>query len=406
MIKSSFLKWTVISIIIFILLVFLIPNIFNAREREAFSDELRLENAKKNYNFKELPDSVVVSAGEYYKRSGFHLTLFGEKYRSLWATPVKLKILDVRSLHGGLKGEELGGGMQTIGMDMISDEGDAYDLRSVNKDQSKALPKWLQYSYARVMFRDQVAALNPYASLVIPTLAQAVDIMHTNPSMVFVPYDESMVEEYARTMAGRVAIIEEKPDETWVNSPSFNHAKQIVGTEEMLTLAKNDDITVDTSMYIRCRLFDILISDWDRHEGQWEWALVEKDGAEIFQPIPKDRDMALYKFNEGLLSSLALLINPKFQSFTKDYQNVAALTSNSEELDEAILGSIKDSSHFLKQSDFIMDNLSDEVVRKAFKQYPPEIFALVGEEHIEILKSRRDKLNEAASKFYEAIKAE
>lgn len=406
MIKSSLLKWTVITFIIFILLVFLLPNIFNAREREAFSEGLRLENAKKNYNFEELPDSVVVSAGEYYKRSGFHITLFGEKYRRLWETPVKIKVLDVGSLHGGLKGEKLGGGQQTIGLDMISDEGYAYDLRSVNKDQSKALPGWLQYSYARVMFRDQVAALNPYSSLVIPGLAEALGIMHTNPAMVFVPYDESMVEEYARTMAGRVAIVEEKPDETWINSSVFNNAKAIVGTEKMMKKTKSEKIGVDTTMYIRCRLFDILISDWDRHEGQWEWALVEKVGKEIFQPIPKDRDMAFYKFNEGVLSSLALIVNPKFQSFTKEYENVAALTSNSQELDEAILAPVNDVSLFLKEADFIMDNLSDEVIRKAFKRYPPEIFALVGAEHIEILKSRRDQLREAAGEFYDAMRTD
>src|SRR5690606_2468039 len=133
----------------------------------------------------------------------------------------KVKVLDVNEFEGGLKGEELGGGMQTIGLDMVSGEGYSYDLRSVNKDQSKALLPWLQYSYARLMFRDQVVAMNPYASVVIPTLAEAIDLMHSHPMLVFVPYDSTMQENFSEAMAGRLAILEERPDETWVNTPRF-----------------------------------------------------------------------------------------------------------------------------------------------------------------------------------------
>lgn len=404
MIKPTFLKWTAIILAFLLFAFFVVPNVFNTREKDAFSDEIRYENSVKHYDVSELPDSVVISAGEYYRRSGFHLTLFGEKYRRLWETPVKLRVLDMRSLYGGLKGEALGGGMQTIGMDMVSEAGYSYDLRSVNKDQSKALPGWLQYSYARVMFRDQVAALNPYASLIIPSLAESLDIMHTNPLMVLVPFDQSMEEKYGKKMAGRVAIVEERPDETWINSSIFNNAKAIVDTEDMIKLAKRDNVAVDTGLYIRSRLFDILISDWDRHEGQWEWALVEKAGVDIWQPIPKDRDMALYKFNEGILSSLTLVINPKFQSFTKDYQDIAGLTSNSIEVDKAILGSINNQQLFVNEAAYIKANLSDERIEAAFSKYPPEIFALVGIDHIAIMKSRRNQITQAAKQFFGAIK--
>src|SRR5690606_19363131 len=99
-------------------------------------------------------------------------------------------------------------------------------------------------------------------------------------------------------------------------------------------------------------------NDWDRHEGQWEWGLVRKEGRQIYQPIPKDRDMAFYKINEGFLSSVALIINPKFQSFTRNFENVEALTSNSRELDESILGKVEDIDLFIGEAEFIKRNLS------------------------------------------------
>lgn len=402
MIKSIF-KWFFAVSVILILLFFIVPNVFNTSEQSAFSDALRLENAIENYNINLLPDSVTVKAGTYYRKSGFHIFLYGEKYRTLWNTPVKVKVLNVSDFRGGLLGEQLGGGMQTIGLDMISVEGYSYDLRSVNKDQSKALPAWLQYSYARLMFRDQVAAMNPYASVVIPTLADAVGILHTNPAIVFVPYDSTMKTSFAKAMAGRLAILEERPDTTWTNTRLFNNAVQIIDTEDMYLMAREEQIAIDTSLFLRSRLFDILISDWDRHEGQWEWALVSKEKKRFFQPIPKDRDMAFYKFDEGLLSSIALMINPKFQSFRSQYGNIKALTSNSTQLDRDLLGNYNDIQKYYSEAEYIQSKLSNNVIETAFHQYPPEIFEIVGAEHIQILKSRRDQLAEAAKLFYEAV---
>lgn len=398
------IKWFSIFFLCFLVLFFLAPNIFNTEERAAFSDGLRLQNAIENYNINSLPDSVTVKAGSYYRKSGLHIYLYGEKYRSLWDTPVKVKVLDVNKFPGGLIGEELGGGMQTIGLDMVSGDGYSYDLRSVNKDQSKALAPWLQYSYARLMFRDQAVAMNPYGSLVIPTLAEAIEIMHTHPKLVFVPYDSTMKQIFAETMAGRLAILEERPDETWTRMPLFNNAEEIMDTEDMFLMASEEGIAIDTAMFLRSRLFDILISDWDRHEGQWEWALVETENKRLLQPIPKDRDMAFYRFDEGILSSVALIINPKFQSFRKDFDKIAALTSNSDKLDRDILGNYNDVEKFKAEAAFIKSRLSDGTIEKAFRNYPPEIFAIVGEAHIEILKSRRDQLAKAAEVFYGALR--
>src|SRR5690606_33297605 len=130
------------------------------------------------------------------------------------------------------------------------------------------------------------------------------------------------------------------------NTPRFSHAEQIMDTEEMFLMAREGNISIDTAMFLRARLFDILISDWDRHEGQWEWALIRNADSRFFQPIPKDRDMAFYKFDEGLLSSVALIINPKFQSFRKEYNDIAALTSNSDKLDRDLLGNYSELKQF------------------------------------------------------------
>jgi hypothetical protein len=36
---------------------------------------------------------------------------------------------------------------------------------------------------------------------------------------------------------------------------------------------------VDARSYLKGRLFDMFLGDWDRHQSQWEWVRRGSDGA-------------------------------------------------------------------------------------------------------------------------------
>ncbi len=385
----------------FVLVVFVLPNTINFRERDAFSDAKRIEWAMENYPISSVSDSVVIVPGTWYDRGNSHHIFFGEKYRDLWQTPVNVAVFKWDSTKGGLEPASIGGSEQTIGLDIKDKDGREWALRSVNKDQAQALPGILRPTIMRFMFRDQVAALNPYGALVVPVLAEAIDILHTNPQIVFVPYDDSKG-EYNERMAGRLALLEEDADGSWEGAEIFGNPEKIEDTEDMLNVVKKEGYPVDTMLYARSRLFDMLISDWDRHEGQWNWALVEEDGRKIFKPLPRDRDMAFYRFDEGLFSHITLLFNNKFQSFHPDYKNVKGLTKQSIKMDRLILQSV-DLPEMLRVATEIQEQITDEVIHKAFSQYPEDVYEKVGREHEQILKSRLEKLPEAARKFWQIV---
>jgi hypothetical protein len=59
-------------------------------------------------------DSIIIPiAPEYDSVSKAHRFWFGESYRKLWATPVKLKVLKLSEERGGLSILQRGGGLQT-----------------------------------------------------------------------------------------------------------------------------------------------------------------------------------------------------------------------------------------------------------------------------------------------------
>ncbi|WP_152426425.1 hypothetical protein [Cesiribacter andamanensis] len=381
------------------MIVFVLPNTINFRERDAFSQDKRLEWAAQYYHISSVPDSVLIPPGEWYDRGGAHPLFFGEKYRDLWGTPVKVRVLKYDEIKGGLTPKQIGGGQQTFSVDFLDGQEREWAVRSVNKDQSKALPKVLRWTVFRFMFRDQAASMNPYGSLILPPMAEAINIYHTNPVLVFVPFDESK-KEFNDVLAGRMALLENDADGSWEKDAFFDNASEIDDTEEMLERAREKGIPLDTLMYARSRLFDLLISDWDRHEGQWKWALVEEGGQKIYRPIPGDRDMALYRFNEGLFPKITLLLNPKFQSFRKDYGRVKGLTRQAADMDRQFLASIS-LTQMVALAEEIKAALTDEVIEEAFQRYPAEIREKVGREHAEIMRIRRDKLPEVAREFWE-----
>lgn len=383
------------------MVVFIIPNTTNFKERRGFSDRLRLSEAMEIYNATSISDSVTVVPGSYYKRNKVGALFLGQKQRALWTTPVTVKVFDYDEFRGGLKPLEIGGGQQTISIKLEDPQKRKWSLRSVNKDQKSALPGFFRITFMRFLVRDQLASANPYGHLAIPVLANAVGIHHTSPELVFVPYDERHG-DFNRRMAGRLAYLEEDLNSSWKNRERFGSPKDIVNTDEMLEMQKEKPIPLDTLLYLTTRLFDMLISDWDRHEGNWEWALTKNDDGKIFEPIPKDRDNAFYQFDEGLVSHFALLFTSKLQSFRREFGKIDGLMVQSRELDKNILMSVEKKA-FLDAAAHIQQTLGDDVITKAFQKYPPPAYRKAGPTHEEILKARLKQLPEVASQFHDLL---
>ncbi len=255
-------------LIVFMICFFVLPNLFKARETKEFSPGYRITSAQQDFPFSASKDSVTTKITSFYKRGRFIRGLFGTEYRQLWNTEVRLPVWHPDKLHGGLNMGETGGGQQTISIDVSDTSGPTYSLRAVRKDQSRALPSWLIYSLARPVFRDQASSINPYAAPVVASLAEFAGIPHMNPVLYYIPYDERQSAQQNELIAGRVMLMEEEPDKSWNFSLRFGRTSTLMDTEDMLDARERGEVWVDSILFAKCRLFDVLIGDWDRHEKQ------------------------------------------------------------------------------------------------------------------------------------------
>src|SRR6185295_17600498 len=131
--------------------------------------------------------SVVI--GAQYKAGGFHRWLWGADYRDLYAMPVELPVLDLRTYAGGLKAMRTLGHGQTNSLALKGADGKNYTFRPIIKDPTNLLPVDLRETLARRLLIDQMASGHPAGHVVVPGLVQPAGILHNEPHLVVMPDD-------------------------------------------------------------------------------------------------------------------------------------------------------------------------------------------------------------------------
>ena len=339
----------------------------------------------------------------------------GDNYRDVWTAPVGVPVLDLGRARGGLTPMKRGGGYQTLSLRLANPEGREFVLRQVRKRPDLLLPPALRNTIAADVLSDQITTSNPYGALVVPRLADAAGIYHTNPQIVVVP-DDPRLGVYRESFANTLVLFEERPADESAGLDKFGNAEDIDGSATLfLELREDNDTRVDQPFFLRNRLFDLLIGDWDRHEDQWRWAQFEpfmldatltgdaRTQGKIYRPIPRDRDQVFFRVT-GLLPRLAQLFVRGLQDFDLEYGDLIGLTDNGLFQDRRFLNDLEREEWEAVARD-LQTRMTDDVLRDALDAWPwpDEIDALHGERVFRTLQSRRDRLVEVADEFYELL---
>lgn len=225
------------------------------------------------------PDSTVVvyPNGDIYQAGKFKRFWFGNNYREEWVTPIEIPLFDFRNENGKMKIIKQGGNFQTTTLRLEDEAGKEWVLRSVDKNASDRIPENIRTGMAEDIVQDQMSASNPYGALAIPGIADAAGIYHTNPRLVYLDR-KNLPDGFSEKWEG-IYLFEERPDGNREDIASFGYSEKIVSTPKMIEkVTEKIDSRVDQKLFLKSRLVDMLISDWDRYEDQWRWASFEENG--------------------------------------------------------------------------------------------------------------------------------
>src|ERR1044072_3959010 len=340
-------------------------------------------------------DSVEVAIAPWYNKVGaMHRFFFGANYRELWAIPVKVRVIHFATEKGGLTVLQEGGGQQTRSLRLRDAAGRQWGLRSVQKYPERQLPPKLRKTVARDILQDQVTTANPFASVTVPPLADALHIPHSNPEIVYLAADPELG-QYREEFGNKPFLLEER-------EPLESHDTD--NTEKVQDKLKDDnDVSVDQKIVLRARLLDMVLGDWDRHEDQWRWDKVKENKETKYTPVPRDRDQVYYK-TSGVLPWIVShqWLKSKFQPYKNEIRDIKGWNFNARYFDRYFLNQLSEAD-WREQITYVQTHLTEAVVVDALKRMPDKIYQAAGAETARTLMARRDNLMKQALEYYRFI---
>ncbi|ETW94394.1 MAG: hypothetical protein ETSY1_35065 [Candidatus Entotheonella factor] len=347
-------------------------------------------------------ETRTVTADASLRAWGVHKWLLGANYRDLWTTPIEVEVLNLQTEAGGLRPLFRVGGLQTFGLAMAGADGRSYTFRGLVKDLGQSLPEDFQGYLIDDFVQDQLAALLPGAPVMVPPLAEAAGVYHTVPRLVIMP-DDPALGEFRHIFAGMLGTLEEFPTPVSDQSPGFHGATEILSTKKFWPhLVASPATRIDVRAFLRARLFDFFIGDWDRHANQWRW--MKLPGNPLWQPFPEDRDVAFSDY-EGALINLYRPFRPTLLTFREQYPTRAGLTLQGWQIHRWILPALEKADWLAIAAD-LQERMTDEVIEAAVRRLPEPWYAWRGPELVAVLKKRRDRLSEIAERVYRFQAAE
>lgn len=339
-------------------------------------------------------------------KSQFHKWVWGNNYRNIYGIPVTVPTLDLTNFMGGAKATRSGGGHQTNSLRLETQNGE-YVMRALKKSGVRFLQAVAfkdQYvvddfedGFADRFLLDFYTSSHPYAVLATGHLSDVIALPHTDPKLYYIPKQPELG-NYNQSFGDELYYVEAREPIT------ENGVIELLGTDDVLQLlAKDEKYRIDEKMYIRARLFDMLIGDWDRHYDQWKWEEKAVGDLIYLSPTPKDRDQAFPHY-DGKLTRLLLNLPAlrHMQNYDKEIKNIKWFNRAAHTLDLAFAKNAEEKD-WLEEAKYIQEQTTDAEINKAFEKMPEEVQNDDSERIKDILAHRKEQLSKIASAYYKVL---
>lgn len=346
------------------------------------------------------PDTVVVPAGSEYRSGSFHRTMYGDLWRDLWTTPIKFPVLNLTQMDGGLVPINKEDSSETRTLLFKGSGGRIWKFRSLNKFTTVTLPADVQNSYVGNFFQEMTAAAFPAATPLLTPMMDSLGIIHSNPFLCFL-LDSPILGEYREEFRNLPGTIEPFFD-TELITTSQNEKALLLSTGGLikrLLTAKNEK--VDGASFLKARLFDVFVNDWNRNQEQWDWIKPVDSSVVLWTPVPKNRDKAFSRF-DGVYPKLSTFMISQWTSFESHFPPPDLATVTGKFLDKRFLSELS-RSDWDSVTNFVVSKLTDELFDTALDQIPSFSMSKSFRDLKPKLIERREKLKAFSDEYYNLI---
>jgi hypothetical protein len=341
--------------------------------------------------------TATLAPGPRYEANWFSRLLLGAQWRDLWTTEIEAPVLDLQTFDGGLRTQRGGGGQQTKSLRLKSGNGRTWAFRSVDKDLGRMLDPETRESVLGDIVQDTTSTVNPGGALVVAPLLEAAGVLHSTPRLAVMP-DDPELGEFRPEFAGMLGLLEERIEGDVAGGEKVQDTLDL-----FVRLDERDSEEVDARNYLRARLIDVLVGDWDRHLDQWRWVRFEQEGRRVWRPVPRDRDQAFSRFG-GVIPAVIEYYTKQVAGFGASYPPIDKLTFAGRFTDRRFLVWL-DAPAWETVTGDLVSRLTDGVIADAVRRLPAAMYAKRGAELERLLRSRRDALPQVSRDFYRLLAA-
>jgi hypothetical protein len=365
----------------------------------------------------EFPSEVRASiySKEETAKGRSYRSLWGERYRKYYSTEVLAPTVNLDTLFGGLTPVRKGGGHQSVSLRLEDKEGREYVMRAMRKNaiqyiqsvafKDKYMEGKFKDTYTEGLLMDIFTGAHPYAPFTVATLSDAIGVYHSNPVLYYVPKQDALG-GFNNEFGDELYMIEERAADGHGDKASFGFSDELISTDDLLKkIHKNEDHILDEAAYVRARLFDMVIGDWDRHEDQWRWATFKDDEKTVYSPVPRDRDQVFSIMSDGSLLGFATSVIPALRlmkSYEEELKSPKWFNLEPYPLDVALIAQA-DRNVWNSEVQHIVENLTDEVIDEAFTYFPEEVRDQTVTDIKRKLKGRIKNLQRISDTYYNHV---
>lgn len=338
-------------------------------------------------------------------KSKIYNWMWGRHYRHLYTIPIRVPSATIETLGGGM--DIVGQAEGFHGLLLENKRKQLYLLKPLGGSTSFLESKFFREIYNKTDFKntyldeflgDAYTIINPYTFLVADYLAKSAGLSFSPSRIYYIP---------SHIRKDTVADGSDIQDRlvNLINVPDINLRSNLYTTEDFLdSLQVSKNYMADQNLYIRERIFDMWIGDWNKMNENWEWQSHTVNDSVIYTPIVIDRNHAFTKVDGVLFKQMLKMLSLDFicnydSLILKDTKKINKLAFA---LDMAVAGR-SDESVWIRQAQEIRKQMTDSLIDIAFT-YLPE-----GVKHDEIelikqkLKRRRLELEAVASQYYRLL---
>ncbi|RYJ44236.1 hypothetical protein [Flavobacterium beibuense] len=356
-----------------------------------------------------------VYSPEELRRSGVYRTLWGNHYRRDYITPVKLQTALLDTLYGGLRPVRHGGGHQTNSLRLADQGGKGYNLRGVKKDALRFMQYFIfsrdyltadaSDTYFVELLEDYWTTANPFAPLTAAGLSKAIGLPQAEPRLYFLPRQKALG-SFNSDFGDAMYFLE--PRTAGEQAGEATRQLKDRSTMDLIgILAGQHKVVIDESLYIRARLFDNVIGDFDRHHDQWRWREQKlPDGSLHFSPIPRDRDQAFADF-DGMMIRVITALHPPLgfmQPYGPKYRHLRWFNDAGDDVDRVVLR-YDTEQDWIRQARFIKEQLTGDLLKESFERMPQGVDRERQNKIMEALAARLAAIEDHAVALYRYIKS-